>query len=113
MPDEKTKYWIERVLNVGSFSCSEEAYVGFRTGKLREFVLEASASFDDGYALLRSAALERLSSSNTRHLDRALSCLYVLGTSEDVPAVEQLVKHSDDQVRKAAQVCLFEIRRRK
>jgi hypothetical protein len=45
-------------------------------------------------------------------VENALACLFVVGTSADIPAVEPLLQHPTEAVRKAARTCLFEMRRR-
>ena len=45
-------------------------------------------------------------------LEHALAVLFVVGNAGDTAAVEPLLSHRDERVRKAARTCLFEIRRR-
>jgi hypothetical protein len=45
-------------------------------------------------------------------VERALTCLFVVGLSSEVNAVEQLLDHPDESVSKAARICAFELRRR-
>jgi hypothetical protein len=45
-------------------------------------------------------------------IERALTCLFVVGNSSDVAAVKPFASHDVEFVRKAARTCLVEIRRR-
>jgi hypothetical protein len=45
-------------------------------------------------------------------IDRALAVLFVVGNAADAAAVESVLSHRDERLRKAARTCLFEIRRR-
>ena len=62
--------------------------------------------------LLRRGALAQLAGEDAEMADRALAVLFVVGNASDAAAVEPLLSHRDDRVRKSAQTCLFEIRRR-
>lgn len=101
---------IERFLDRLGYSCSEPEYVSYRQKLLREWVTH----FADvhGEHALRNAALARLAEPDPRAVERALSCLFVVGCLSDVSAIEELNSHSDLGVRKAARTCLFEIRQR-
>jgi hypothetical protein len=93
MPQNDRPIWIEQLLTRGSYSCIEPKWVHFRQGLLRETILDAA----DGNPYL---------------IERALTCLFVVGASSDVAAVKPFVSHNVEFVRKAAQTCLVEIRRR-
>ena len=108
MPQFEPSAEIERFLDRLIYSCSEAAYVSTRQRVLRDFVTRFADAY--GWDALRSAALARLSDSDPRSVERGLSCLFVVGTSDDVPAVERLTAHSDVDVQKAARTCLFELR---
>ena len=103
--------WIERLLKVGWYSCSEPQYVQYRQGLLREWVLEAVEGHVNGRNELRDACVRHLTDSDETVVKNALSCLFVVGTSVDVPAVEPILDHSTEKVRKAARTCIFEMRR--
>jgi len=105
--------WIERLLNYGVQSCAQPEHVRFRQDFLRERVLEAIAAHENGAAQLHDACVQHLADPDDRVATNALSCLFVIGTVADVPAVEALVQHPTEAVRKAARTCLFEVRRRR
>ncbi len=110
MPQREPSADIERFLDRLTYSCSEPEYVGFRQGALREWVTRFADAF--GWDTLRAAALARLSDDDPRTVERAISCLFVVGRLPDISAVEPLVSHSDLGVQKAAKTCVFEIRHR-
>lgn len=81
--------WIERLLTRGTYSCSEPKWVRFRQGFLRETILKAAAAENEnGMEQLRGAALEQLSDSDPYLIERALTCLFVVGVSSDTEAVK-------------------------
>ena len=104
--------WIERLLKHGSYSCSETEYVKFRQELLREQVLEVANAHENGRIRLHEACLQHLADSDDNVVRNALSCLFVIGGSTDVQAVEALLQQPSEVVRKAARTCHFEIRRR-
>jgi hypothetical protein len=103
---------IQRLLLRGHYSCSENDFVHFRQEQLRRFVGEIVKTHEDGVTLLREGALKQLSHEDANMVDHALSCLFVVGERDDIPAIEGLLSHPDESVRKAARTCLFEIRHR-
>ena|SRR5262245_2672302 len=112
MPQNDRPIWIEKLLTRGSYSCIEPKWVHFRQGLLRETILDAADGNEHGREQLRAAALEQLGDSDPYLIERALTCLFVVGASSDVAAVKPSVSHDVEFVRKAAQTCLVEIRRR-
>ena len=104
--------WIERLLTFGSYNCGEPEYVRFRQGLLRESILEIVDAHENGHNQLHDACLQHLDNSEDKVVRNALSGLFVIGTSADVQAVEALLQHPTESIRKAARTCLFEIRRR-
>jgi hypothetical protein len=112
MPQNDRPIWIERLLTRGSYSCAQPKWVHFRQGLLRETILAAAAENENGLEQLRATALEQLGDSDPYLIERALTCLFVVGASSDVAAVQPLVSHDVEFVRKAAKTCLVEIRRR-
>src|SRR6185437_14348737 len=98
---------IERFLDRLVYTCSEPAYVSTRQGFLRDFVTRFADAY--GWDALRRAARARLSNSDPRSIERRLTCLFVVGTSNDLSAVEHLTTHPDVDVQKAARTCLFAI----
>ena len=111
MPQNDRPIWIERLLTRGSYSCSQPKWVHFRQGLLRETILAAAENERD-LEQLRVAALEQLGDSDPHLIERALTCLFVVGVSSDVASVKFLTSHEDEFVRKAGKTCLVEIRRR-
>ena len=104
---------IQRLLSRGpNYSCSETGYVHFRQDQLRRYVGEVVGGHEDGARLLREGAQEQLSHDDPQMLDHALACLFVVGNRDDVPAIEPLLSHPLESIRKAARTCLFEVRRR-
>jgi hypothetical protein len=86
--------------------------VHFRQEFLRETILAAAAENERGLEQLRAAALEQLGDGDPYLIERALTCLFVVGVSSDVEAVKPLTSHDVEFVRKAARTCMVEIRRR-
>jgi hypothetical protein len=112
MPQNDRPIWIEQSLTRGSYSCIEPKWVHFRQGLLRETILAAATENENGQEQLRAAALEQLSDTDPYLIERALTCLFVVGASSDVATVKPLTSHDVEFVRKAARTCLVEIRRR-
>jgi hypothetical protein len=111
MPQSSPSAEIQRFLDRLTYSCSEPEYVSFQQEAVREWVSQVADAH--GWEELRVAAIARLSHEDPRMVERALTCLFVVGTALDVPSVEPLVSHSDESVRKAARTCLFELHRRR
>ena len=112
MPQGELPTWIERFLTFGSYNCSEPEYTRFRQRLLRESVLEIADAHEQGRGHLHDGCVRHLAHSDTKVVLNAVSCLFVIGTVADVPAIETLVQHPSEAVRKAARTCVFEIRRR-
>jgi hypothetical protein len=112
MPQSELPTGIERLLTRVPYSCSEPGYVHFRQDLLRKWVGEVAAAHLNGWELLRQGAVARLGHEDPEMVDRALAVLFVVGNAADVAAVEPLLSHHDERLRKAARTCLFEIRRR-
>jgi hypothetical protein len=85
--------------------------VSARQEVLREWVWEVAHRH--GRDALRGAALARLAGADPRAVERALACLFVIGSLSDVSDIEPLLHHADPDVRKAARTCRFEIRHRR
>jgi hypothetical protein len=111
MPQGNPSTEIERFLDRLTYSCSEPESVSFRQETVREWVSQVADAH--GWDELRMAAIARLSHDDPRLVERALTCLFVVGTALDVTVVEPCLSHSDESVRKAARTCLFEIQRRR
>jgi len=79
---------------------------------VRKSVLEAVEQHENGAELLRAACLAHLHDGDPGVVVRALSCLFAIGTPSDLSAVESLLQHAEESVRKAARTCEFEIRHR-
>ena len=58
------------------------------------------------------AAIAQLQDEDVQLVDSALAVLFVVGRVGDAAAVEPLLEHPVARIRKAAQTCEFEIRRR-
>ena len=112
MPKNELPAGIERLLTRVTYSCSELGHVHFRQDLLRKWAEEVADSHENGWELLRQGAVAQLSDEDAGMVDRALSILFVVGNAMDAGAVEPLLSHSNEQVRKAARTCLFEVRRR-
>jgi hypothetical protein len=110
--DSELPYWIRDILSHRWYSCSESAYVHFRQDLLREWVMQAVDGHENGREQLRQACCAYLQHDDTQVLEQSLACLFVIGLAMDANAVEPLLSHSDESIRKAARTCLFEIRRR-
>ena len=104
--------WIEHLLTRLPWTCVESKHVLYRLKLMKKAVQNAVADEIDGAQRLGSASLEELKNEDPHVVVRALSCLFVVGSREDEQAVGMLSKHPDQQVRKAARSCLFEMRRR-
>src|SRR5262249_40289786 len=102
MPQNDCPIWIDRLLTRGHYSFSEPKWVHFRKGLLRETILNAAAENENGMEQLRGAALEQLGDGNPYLIERALTCLFVVGVSSDAEAVKPLASHEVEFVRKAA-----------
>ena len=110
--DSELPYWIRNILSKRWYSCSEPAYVHFRQGLLREWVMEAVDGHENGREQLRQACCAYLQHDDVQVVKQALACLFVVGLKTDAKAIEPLLSHSHEAIRKAARTCLFEIRRR-
>ena len=110
--DSELPFWIRDLLSRRWYSCSEPAYVHFRQGLLREWVMEAVDGHENGREQLRQACCAYLQHSDAQVLEQSLACLFVIGLATDAYAVEPLLSHPDEAIRKAARTCMFEIRRR-
>ena len=111
-PEIDTPSWVEDLLAHPGFACSQPSHVHFRQNLTRETIIKAINAFENGDQLLHGAACEYLLHDDVNDIICALTCLFVVGTAEDVTIVEPLIKHPSESVRKAAKTCLFEIKRR-
>jgi hypothetical protein len=73
---------------------------------------DAMGCVPDGAQLLHRAALHRLTSEDDGDVVCALAALLAVGDKSDAAAVEPLLEHPEDFVRKSARACLFELKRR-
>lgn len=105
-------FWIQDVLSKRWYSCSEPVHVHFRQDLLRGLVNRAVEGYEDGREQLRKACCACLQLEDEQLMEQSLACLFVIGLVTDAPAVELLLHHPDESIRKAARTCLFEIRRR-
>ncbi len=112
MPYGEFPAGIKRLLARLPYSCSEPEYTHFRQDIVRKWIRDVADAHENGLQQVRDAALAQLADPDPAMLQRAITCLFVVGRSSDVPAVEPLTSHPDESVRKAAHTCLFEIRRR-
>jgi hypothetical protein len=104
--------WIEHLLTLDLYSCSEPGVAQFRQECLRERVWEAVDAYENGRNQLHDACVQHLADPDDDVVENALACLFVIGTSADMQAVEALFQHPSEIIRKAARTCRFEIRRR-
>ena len=111
-PEHDRPSWVEDLLAHPGFVCSQPSWVHFRQDLTREKIIEVINAYENGVELLHGAACEYLLHDNVKDIVCALTCLFVVGTAEDVTVVEPLIKHPSESVRKAAKTCLFEIKRR-
>jgi len=112
MPDNDLPSWVDDLLRHPMFFCNQPDFVKFRQGLIRERILETINSYPDGTRLLHAGACQYLQHAEPWDILCALTSLFVIGTTEDVALVEPFLRHSSNSVRKAAQTCLFEIKRR-
>jgi hypothetical protein len=112
MPSTDLPTMLQSLLAGTPVSCSEPAWVHARQGLLREHVCNVADAHENGYELLRQGAVARLAEHDAHALVSALSVLFVVGIASDAAAVEPLLEHRSEEVRKAARTCHFEIRRR-
>jgi hypothetical protein len=104
--------WIRDLLEGRLFSCAQPAYVHDRQQLIREDIIEVVDVYEDGREHLRRACREALVSDDPVLKDHALSCLFAVGLRDDVEFVEPLLHDPEEAIRKAAQTCLFELRKR-
>ena len=104
--------WMTPVLARLGFSCAENGFVQARVSAMRDHVEAVADSVQNGRAELRAAALRQLTDERPEMVDRAVSCLFVLGTADDLGAIRPLIDHGDVRVQKAARTCVFELERR-
>jgi IS1 family transposase/transposase-like protein len=64
------------------------------------------------YKKLLPARKHNVGKEGTQCLEQSLACLFVIGLATDAYAVEPLLSHPDEAIRKAARTCMFEIRQR-
>jgi hypothetical protein len=112
VPQSELPTRIERLLTRVTYSCSEPGYIHFRQDRLRQWVGEVADAHENGWELLRRGAVAQLAHEDAEMIDHALAILFVVGNENNAEAVERLLSHRDERVRKAARTCLFEIRRR-
>jgi len=104
--------WIEHLLYGLWFSCSETGYVHIRQKMLRQDVLRAIDAHENGYDELQKACYICLKYENKIVVEKALACLFVIGSVVDVEFINPLLEHPEESVRKAARTCIFEIKNR-
>ena len=95
------------------FSCNEPAYVHLRQKMACADVIRVVDAHENGRELLRAACVAHLHDDDLTVVERALTCLFAVGLSSEAAAVEPLIEHPEEAVRKAAKTCLFELRRRR
>jgi hypothetical protein len=105
-------FWIEDLLTRMWFSCNEPGHVHLRQGWACERVIQVVDAHENGRQQLRAACITYLQHEDARVVERALTCLLAIGLSSEANAVEPLLEHPEEAVRKAARTCLFELRRR-
>ncbi|MHC4716322.1 MAG: hypothetical protein ACYS5V_05080 [Planctomycetota bacterium] len=76
----------------------------------RDFVQDAVGGDPDRSEQLRAASLEAIQSDGNRMIIDGLAFLLVVGTPADVAVVEPFAEHQNEEVRKAAKTCCFELR---
>ena len=104
--------WMTPVLIRMGVSCAEDGWIRARADGLRSHVLAVADSMENGRELLKTAALERLTGQSPEMIDRAISCIFVLGTADDLDSIRPLLNHEDSRVQKVARVCVFELERK-
>lgn len=102
---------MEEMLRKQPFFCSEPGYVHLRQGWVREDILATIEAYNGRWEDVRQFCCNHLQDEDVTVVANALTCLFVVGIPDDVSLVEPLLTHPDESVRKAAQTCLFEIRR--
>ena len=110
--EEAWPYWIRDLLTRLPYSCADTPQYQIRRDILCERVIEVADNYAGGREQLRTACCAHLSHEDADIVVHALSCLFVVGLAIDAPAVESLLSHEDEHIRKAAKTCIFELRRR-
>lgn len=104
---------ISRFLSRLTAQCARSEFVQHEQDSLRKWVGEVADAYDNGWELIRMGALAQLSDEDPGMIERALSCLFVVGKASDVPAVEPFTTYPKEYVRKSARTCIFEMKRRR
>lgn len=70
-------------------------------------------SADSGFeGRLRAVALDALQSDHVDYVRRGIQVLSVVGLAEDQSRISSFLEHPDEEVRKDAKSCLFEMKMR-
>ena len=105
--------WIEWLFRSGiGLGCFDGEYALFRQRLARENIQSLIDAEPESLQLLRRSSLQELHSTDTHKIERALLYLMVVGRAADVAAVETLLRHPSEIVRKAAKTCRFELKKR-
>ena len=110
---DKYPTWVEWLfqsgIGLGNF---DPPYALFRQARDKASVLSMARSEADGEGQLRNACVQELGSEDAQRVERALFYLMLVGHPADLSAVEILLDHRSETVRKGARTCRFELRRR-
>lgn len=105
--------WIEWLfqsgIGLGNF---DPPYALFRQGMDKEQVLSMVESEAEGTRQLRETCLNELRSEDPARVERSLFYLMLVGHPQDRPAVEKLLSHPSETIKKGAKTCRFELRKR-
>jgi hypothetical protein len=105
--------WLELLFRSGlARGCFESRFAPYRQDAVKRDVQERTSAEPGRVEELRAAALNELANADWRIVERALAYLLVVGQASDAAAIEFLTEHPEEYIRKGAQACLFEVRRR-
>lgn len=105
--DQITAHFLSRLP-----TCAQSSYVKTRQNALNSLVRRFAAGVSDRDYTLHDCCRTVIDEQDDRLILGAIACLFVIGDGEDLIRLNQLDGHPDSEVRKAAGVCRFEIKKR-
>ena len=106
---DETPAWIELLYRrLNPYHALVSAFVVDLT---QSQLAQAAESNEQGRDKLRQVALAELLNNDSDTVALSLVFLAVVGTSNDLPAVTEFAAHPSDVVRRAANYCLYALRR--
>jgi hypothetical protein len=115
MGEAKESYpaWIEQLFRSGvGLACFDGEYSVFRQALAKQNIQLLIDGELEGAQALRGASLVELRGIDAHKVERALIYLMVVGQAADVHAIETLLDHPNETIRKAAKTCCFELQSR-